>query len=189
MSRGLLFFSCLLILASFRQVKDPNQIDYSPEYFLKWTDFRMVPDAASKHAAFTHTGMSMDMSTTDNKTLIFTIKSYFRKEKSWVKETSKSNMELLKHEQLHFDIYECHAREFRKKLSESKLKMSEIQKKLPEMYNKQIADCKAEQELYDKETNHSLNKADQQRWNVKIATRLKNSILWKEQKVTISPLP
>ncbi|MCC7232823.1 MAG: DUF922 domain-containing protein [Bacteroidia bacterium] len=171
------------------QVPDPNQINYDPARPLMWEDFTMPPDAAGKHAAYSHCGMSMDMSSPDNKSMVFTVVSYFRKEKSWVKAGSKTNAALLKHEQGHFDIYELHAREFRKKLAGLRMKITDLAKALPEMYNKAIADCKTEQEKYDRETNHSLNKESQKSWDAKLASRLKKSELWKEKKVTVIPVP
>lgn len=77
---------------------------------------------------------------------------------------SKRSLALLKHEQIHFDIMELVARKFRKELDEdligcsSELYFNDRLNFYLKMFN-QIS------KKYDKETNHSVNKENQKKWN------------------------
>ncbi len=170
------------------QVPIPHQLTYDDTYRLKWTDFIGDPPSYTSLSAESHTGMSMDMTSEQNK-MIFTVICYFKKDQSWVLEKSKTNLKLLKHEQGHWDLREIHTRLFRKKLAGLKMKLNDIAKALPELYNKAVEEAKEEQKKYDKETKHSIDELAQNKWNASLAARLKSTAAWKNPKVTVTPLP
>jgi predicted secreted Zn-dependent protease len=96
---------------------------------------------------------------------------FFVPNKSWVKSEYKSDFELLKHEQLHFDISELYARKFREQLS--KMSFTEnVKIEISDLYEK-ITKKKIElQNEYDIETDHSVNILKQKQWGQKILIEL-----------------
>jgi len=92
-------------------------------------------------------------------------------EKSWTLDTS--NILLLQHEQLHFDITELYARLIRKKLENLKTDyhISESQDIL-DAANSLDEEWKKYHELYDSETSHGTNPDKQIEWNKKILSKL-----------------
>ncbi|MEI7670363.1 MAG: DUF922 domain-containing protein [Pseudomonadota bacterium] len=95
----------------------------------------------------------------------------FMCKKSFLYDTSTA---LLNHERLHFDITELFARKFSQQLSEKdfddeKNMSAAIQK----IYNSIIEELNKTEDLYDKETEHGINKAKQKQWSDSIQSQLK----------------
>lgn len=99
----------------------------------------------------------------------FKILSKFEKYNSYVLLKTEY---LLKHEQLHFDIVEVHARKLRKEYLLLKKEKAELDDYLL-LFQKSLKDLSKYQNLYDAETLHSKNKINQQKWNEKVKTELK----------------
>ena len=120
--------------------------------------------------------------------LTFTAIAVFDPNTSWVRPGGQT-AELLKHEQLHFDISEIFAREKRKemaKLAKEKLKgmgataqaaTTDLENKLKARIKKICDKIKkkedAMQTKYDKETDHGRKAAEQAKWEAKVARLLK----------------
>lgn len=79
---------------------------------------------------------------------------------------------ILSHEQLHFDIAELYARKFRKQLSETQFS-TDIKAEVKELYQKVLKELYIYQNKYDRETNFSRDRKQQQYWNAMIADALK----------------
>ncbi|MBL0883380.1 MAG: hypothetical protein IBJ16_08575 [Chitinophagaceae bacterium] len=76
---------------------------------LKWSDFKGIPDKRSHYAALTHAEIRYTV--TFFKGLArFDFSNIFLKKASWTK--NNTNLDLLQHEQIHFDIAELHKRLF-----------------------------------------------------------------------------
>ncbi len=74
---------------------------------LKWSDFKGIPDKQSHYAALTHAEIRYTV--TMIKGLVrFDFANLFLKKASWTK--NNTNLFLLQHEQIHFDIAELHKR-------------------------------------------------------------------------------
>lgn len=135
---------------------------------LTWEDFKAQPDLNSPFHANTNAGLSYSWGLKNdngNIELQYQVLSFFNPNSSWVKPGS-TNEYLLKHEQLHFDITELHARKLRKKLAEIKVDQlgkdpKAILTKAYEIIEKERAFM---QKKYDQETNHSLNKNAEAKW-------------------------
>lgn len=144
----------------------PNEIIYSVSRPLTWNDFKAKPDVASPHEAWTWSGISYNYSwTVSAKGTVFldyVVYSYFDVNQSWIKK-GKQTDELLKHEQLHFDITEIHARYFRAALTDFEF-TENVEAEVDSLF--QIVDqSRAEMHAqYDKDTEHSRNKTKQTRW-------------------------
>jgi len=143
--------------------------DFQAEY--KETDGDAVATTAS---AF---GYSI---TDDNGNITGNIYVRFYPGKSWwnpeFKEVEKFK-EVLEHEQLHFDICELYGRKLYKGIISlrNKRRLNEYQiNKLMSKLEKQYINF---QDQYDKDTDHSINQKEQERWNNLIRNEL-NSMKW-----------
>jgi hypothetical protein len=82
---------------------------------------------------------------------------------------------ILKHERGHFDLTEIMTRDIRKKitaLTSKKYSKKKLDRKLYKIYATTLNNRGKIQYRYDKETNHSQNKENQQKWDAYIKERL-----------------
>jgi lipopolysaccharide export LptBFGC system permease protein LptF len=164
-------FLIFILFMCFSFTQDNNSILWGETTKLVWADFKGTPNNSSPYKAFTESGIHTEISAKNNEANI-SIKVSFDKNKSWVKETPTT--ELLMHEQIHFDITELWARKFRQKLKGKTFRFNTFQSELNTIQTSIYKDSKEMQVLYDKETEHSINTANQQKWNKKMAEDLKN---------------
>ncbi|HKC66950.1 MAG TPA: DUF922 domain-containing protein [Bacteroidia bacterium] len=162
----------LLTLLSFTQSDKANLIPWSKDYKLQWADFTGKPAGSLK--ALTSSSINFETKKADAGGITLLINTYFIKDKSWRQKDFTDDF-VLQHEQTHFDITEVYARKLRKKLSEAKY--TDIKKAMPEIqktYNEIFSESRAYQKKYDEETNHSINKDVQIKWNKKVADELQS---------------
>lgn len=138
------------------------------EDILTWEDFKGKPDLNSDFKANTNTGIiySWGLRKANGEvTLKYEVYNNFYPQLSWVNPGSKVN-HLLKHEQLHFDISELHARKLRKKLSEIDLEQLDANSKqlLNDLYSEIDRERSAMQKIFDKESMHSVNREQEIKW-------------------------
>lgn len=142
---------------------------------LTWSDFKAEPDSESDAVALTASGITFGYSvkTSGKRIMDFstTVEAHFYPNKSWyLKE--KSNVHILEHEQLHFDITELYARKFRQQLT--KLEVNQNVKAQMERLHTAINEAVNEtQRRYDKQTKHSMNIEKQNEWEAFIKKELK----------------
>jgi hypothetical protein len=136
---------------------------------LTWNDFKAAPINNAAEAAMTASSMEFSYKTKNNQ-LFWNVNVKFFPLLSWSNKSKQSDY-ILKHEQLHFDITELYARLFRKQLTESVSSIKDIPK-LKSINKKILQEWQAEQNKYDRETNHSINEAKQLEWNKNIQLRL-----------------
>lgn len=146
------------------------------EESLTWDDFRGTPATENLFDANTNSGISYSWSlrSSEKQTdFLFTVRTYFYPDLSWVKPEKRSS-ELLSHEQLHFDITELHARKLKKAMKYYKLpEQHKIKKELEKIYRDVEFSRKQMQELYDRETGHGQNSEAQKKWKAFINSELK----------------
>ena len=99
------------------------------------------------------------------------IATYFFKKKSWT--VKKNAMELLVHEQLHFDIAELFARKMRKEFYKLKKNKVDTFNAYQSVYTTLWKSCRMYQKQYDKETKHSRELVHNEEWAEKIYKELK----------------
>jgi lipopolysaccharide export LptBFGC system permease protein LptF len=157
-----LYIALVIICFSFTQ--DDNLIFWQEANKLTWDDFKDKPNASSPYKAFTESEIKSEVAAKNNEAHI-TIKTFFDKNKSWVKDRTD---ELLAHEQLHFDITELWARKFRQKISGKTFSFKTFQKELKAIQSEIYKGSKDMQTDYDKETQHSIVVASQKKWEKKI---------------------
>ncbi|MGB0896749.1 MAG: DUF922 domain-containing protein [Flavobacteriaceae bacterium] len=170
----------ILIVTLFFSVTQAQDIEkpWKADEKLTWSDFKGAPDHNHPYAAITYSGMSYGFSAEiiNGKVWVkYDVKSFFVANKSWVKRWYTNDKELLKHEQLHFDITELFARKFRKRLSEMNFSEN-VKAEIRKVYQQITEEKKRLQKLYDDETDHSKNKQAQQRWYLNIDNELQKLI-------------
>lgn len=142
---------------------------------LTWNDFKGQPDYSIPHNASAQTGLSASFSwkiVKGEPQLQYKIYAIFNPLKSWVK-PGKESLRLLQHEQLHFDISELTAREFRKYLSEQNIKPDKMQQKIDRKGELLKRKNKRIQDRYDRQTKHGTDLQKQEKWEIKIHQKLK----------------
>jgi Predicted secreted Zn-dependent protease len=147
----------------FSQDNNDAIIYWSKNKRLIWSDFKGKAsplDSTSDNVAIASTDISILYENTGRR-LTFKVVSYFRKNKSWTRDTISEI--LLKHEQGHFDISELYARKLRKFLQNFNPKQSA--QVLESGINLLTLEADAFQEKYDEETEHGKLKAKQAEWN------------------------
>lgn len=144
-----------------------DTIVWSAERLLTKADFK--GKRSSGGVASTSSGLSLRSKDNDGALMLYVV-AVFYKSKSYMKGDSQY---ILKHEQLHFDITELHARKLRQKISEKDFeKVKSVSREIQRSFDEAIRDCEKEQSKYDKETNHSINAAKQKEWSEKIKQQL-----------------
>lgn len=142
-----------------------EKISWEEGVTLNWNDFKAKSPANSKFKANTNTGIIYSWGLRNengNETLTYEVSSFFFPKLSWVDQESK-NDHLLQHEQTHFDITELHVRKLRKELSEIELNQN-VRKVLNDLYKTVDNERSLMQKEYDRQTNHSLNREAEVKW-------------------------
>ncbi len=170
--KSVLLFVVLMPSLSFIPQKDGDKIVYDKNKPLVWSDFLGKPDNSSGTQAYTFSEMSSTCSWMDDSATI-NLTRFFDKHKSWVK-MDKANDYLLKHEQGHFDLTEIYYRKLVKKLKEYRFTAKTFSTDFNKINSTNSSDLNKEQDLYDKETNHSIIELKQKEWDARIATHLKD---------------
>lgn len=161
----IIFYFFLLICTCASTYDTPNAtICWSDSTNLTWEDFQARPSSGSKHAAVTTVKFSYTFPTSSSLEL----RNCFVKAKSWVKKDKKLS-HLLIHEEYHFHVSEIYARKMRKAMSELKYPSSS---NIERIFNKYFDEYTDVQDLYDRETAHSINTKTQIKWQEKIDAEL-----------------
>ena len=165
------FFMALVILCSFSTL--PERIEWEESRTLSWEDFKGRPNRRGGFVASTSSGMSQSYvinskGILDKKETHVT--AHFYPEYSWyiVKDTTAR---LLKHEQTHFDITEVHARILNARIQSYNFS-SNSKREVKALYERVEEERRAMQQAFDEETNHSINRDAEKKWEEKIARLL-----------------
>lgn len=146
---------------------------------LVWAHFKGTPDEQSEFFAntFWHMGFAMSDIRFHNDTAIlkgYEVNLEFEPSKSWVKK-GKETADLLKHEQGHFDIAIICQREIIHAINQSVFVKATLQAKLGEVFNGILEKYKKMENQYDEETNHSIDTAQQEKWDLFIKNELERT--------------
>lgn len=148
-------------------------LPWTPERRLTWADYQGSPMNTEWASATTASGITYTLNSViggSQPRLEIVVTSLFYPDKSWYK-PDLCNEVVLSHEQLHFDITELFAREFRKRL-ETVENDENIKKKVRAIFVEINKELNTFQNKYDRETNFSRNVPEQLVWNKKIAETL-----------------
>ena len=138
---------------------------------LTWDNFKKRAPRGSNYDAETNSAIDLQMAVSMDSVVV-AVFTYFDPTSSW-KKKKKLTDALLKHEQLHFDITEYHARLLRKELLNTVFKKPQtVGKTITKLFNQQIKKWKKMQDAYDKETKHSTVVDKQAEWESNVANYL-----------------
>ncbi len=164
---------------NFTSIQDDNASDtliWQPETKLHWDDFLAEAPSRNSFAAFTYTLINMEYSATITEGKVipsFKIYAAFNRRRSWVKNQKEARTpEILAHEQAHFDISEITARRLRKALLTETYSRKSLEQKINSIYQVTVQAGDEMQALYDQESDHGLNKAQQLKWSNRVKNEL-----------------
>lgn len=163
---GLVFLVISIALVSAQEI---GKIEIG-DRDVKWSDFIGTADESSKFDAYTYWVASYFFPSAkfENGSAFVTAKvSLFLRSDSWVKSNKKS-VRLLKHEQGHFRIGRICAREIETTINTTAFSTDNYHREIDAIYWKIIRKYKEIDKLYDQETDHYKNQAEQSRWNKKL---------------------
>ena len=148
----------------------PAKIEWSANRPLTWTDFKARP-TSDRLAALTSSTIDAKVGCVDYQ-FSAQVRAVFTPSESWVRNLAQASPALLRHEQLHFDLTEIHARLLRQKLNVVKLDCEKLQPAFGNLTKMAFLTWQRDEARYDQETNHGLNAARQQAWDQQIQQRL-----------------
>lgn len=154
----------------FNHLQSTQNITWVENAKLEWKDFKGQPHTEAREWAASYIGTAMK-SSGKGENAVLTIVAQFNPDSAWVKK-GKETAYLLNHEQLHFDIQEIFARKLKKTILNSHFIRQSIRADLDVIVKKNNDEKSAYQNLYDSETQHSLNTQKQNEWGDKIRTEL-----------------
>jgi len=171
MKRFTYLFLVLIALFVISANNKKKGIRHDENKALTWEDFKGRADKKSEYAANTTSGFTYNASMVGDSMKVV-LPTTFSPKESWVKKKKKSD-HLLKHEQLHFDITELYVRKMRKEILSQKFTLKKYERNVSKILKKYSKESSAFQNKYDRETKHSINVAEQDRWNSLVEKSLK----------------
>ncbi|OGX85832.1 DUF922 domain-containing protein [Hymenobacter glacialis] len=148
-------------------------IPWSATRRLAIEDFQARPKSYEKLAALTTTDIKAGAACRD---FVFTgtVQATFDPALSWFRDPKNFTPQLLRHEQLHFDITEVYARIMRQKLVvfQAKADCAKLQPAFNNLTKGVYAEWDREQNRFDAETNHGLNTVKQDYWEKQTQIKL-----------------
>lgn len=136
---------------------------------LQWNDFTGTPDNSNPYFALTFWNINYKFSGVQfdgDKALLngFEITLQLNPKESWIKKGKESD-ELLKHEQGHFDVGVICMKELLKKMAAASFTRTGYQQEIQKLTSETIKKYLDMGKQYDNETNHSIKKDEQKKWN------------------------
>lgn len=163
---------------SFYNYTEPVEGDtiyYSSKRPLTWDDFQSKYKPSGKYNAEIMPGFGYDQQGEIVKGTInvkLALKVYVAKSSCWADNYGRNAYALL-HEQHHFDITRIVAEHFKQSIATANLTPDTYEAFINMQYLDSYREMNAMQKAYDKETSHSRNIAQQNAWNERIETELK----------------
>lgn len=167
--------SILLVLLLFPVLLSAATISWRPGVQLTWSDFQGPADASSPFWANTHYSLKYNYKWDGSGKLSVTVDCFFNTDISWKKNVALTD-ELLRHEQLHFNVAELYARKMRSAfnayITSHTYNAQTTVNDLKAIFNALMTECKQYNEQYDEATDHSKNKDKQRKWDSIITRQL-----------------
>ncbi len=152
---------------------EPVRIVWSATRRLTRADFQGRANPGERMSSLTSSNINAGAACRD---FVFTgtVQATFDPKTSWLREPAKATDALLRHEQLHFDLTEVHARLLRQKLVvyQARVNCEKLQPGFNNLTKLVYAAWDKEQSRYDQETNHGLNAERQAYWEKQTQLRL-----------------
>lgn len=165
-------FAAWLLLVPILSFAPPaDAIRWSAVRHLTYDDFGGPVPASSPWAATTNSGIYFGYEEANKLLKSITVYSSFDPATSWMKTKTP---EVLRHEQLHFDITEFYARTFYSDAS-AMIGLPGAGEKLKAAFQKANEACARTQNSYDDESEHGVNAEKQKSWEDKVHGWLKET--------------
>ena len=183
----------LLSLTSLLLTAQPTEgIEYSPTGIFHWGMFRgkinpdHIREMGDNTGAVTVSSLSYQMVESKGKNIKLKVSAQFHPTESWTRYPKLYHPdEALNHEKRHFDICEIYARKFRQLLAQSNWTNRNFDANLRASFKKLVAEYRSVQAKYDRETEHSIDVAQQENWNERIDRELAELAAYSETIVSI----
>lgn len=185
MPRTLQLILIAFYLASCKPISnaDRGKLIWKEGKMLKWSQFKSkVPTDRGLVSGGARIGISYYM-VERSRDVKFHVYATFNPKKSWVVKGEDDDWGLV-HEQMHFNLAEIHARILRSKIINFP-RYNWDTNYYDSLYSKQVSLLYLDQDLYDLETNHCLDSAEQRRWNRLILEKLDSLKAYKEPIIII----
>ncbi len=170
--KKIVFISAVIIFSAFAKQESKDVILWDENRLLTWDDFKGKPERRFA-AASTAYDILKSVIKKDEAAAQITIKAVFFCKTSW-KNSYWAESTILAHEQRHFDIVELFSRKLRKLLQETKYKShADVETKADSLYAIIDKEMDAYQDVYDEESDGSMDGDKQRVWNKKVAAELK----------------
>lgn len=162
-------FFCFSSLLTYSQ----HTIQWNENQQLTWEDFAGKVNDSSRFDAecFAEIRYNYKFHSPDN--FEFDVCANFNKNTSWTRIGLQSN-ELLKHEQMHFNIAELFAKKLKRDFDTYSY-TARYNMQILQVFDQVKIEYQAMQLEYDEETNHSLNKVKQKEWEDFIKNELRKT--------------
>src|SRR3954470_6921615 len=147
-----------------------TRIRWNENKRLQWNDFAGKANDTSWYDAECFAEIGYHYKFENSRSFQFDVFANFIKDISWTKKENQSE-HLLQHEQLHFDIAELFSMKM-KEMFQNFNYTENYQAEIRQLFDKNKQAYHAMQQLYDNETNHSLNKTKQKEWEDNITSQL-----------------
>ncbi|EAS19118.1 DUF922 domain-containing protein [Nonlabens mediterrranea] len=165
-------WSLLLISVLWTTLLVPEKkFTFQEKPVLTWEDFLGTPPVNAHHAASVNSGIAYGYSakrTRDQVTIEFDVRSEFYPQLSWKKDLKEDDPQLLRHEQLHWNISELHARILKRAFNNYK-PTHNYKVEILGIFKRIESNRQTMQARYDKETNHGLILSKQREWETYIS--------------------
>lgn len=161
----------LLTLLLTIHVVPKEKFTFQEKPVLTWDDFMGTPPMNAHHNASVNSGIAYSYvtKTTGKEVLIdFEVRSEFYPQLSWKKNINENDAQLLRHEQLHWNISALHALVL-KKAFKNYQPTSYYKSEILQIFKKVEAARQHMQARYDRETNHGLKLTEQREWETYIS--------------------
>ncbi|MFD2785174.1 DUF922 domain-containing protein [Hymenobacter rubripertinctus] len=172
-------FAPIWLLSLFFPVTNPSvaqvtppapKLEWHADRLLTWDDFKARPNT-DRLEALTSSTIDATIGCIDYA-FSGQVRAVFTPSESWVRNAARATPALLRHEQVHFDLTEVHARLLRQKLTLIKFDCLHLQPAFNNLTKVAFLTWQRDEAKYDQETNHGLNAPKQQEWDQKTQQRL-----------------
>lgn len=171
-------FFMLLLLSATQQhpglTGNEQMVDWNASRPLTWNDYKAPPDPNSDAAASTTTIIGVEYAISPSR-FSYKVNCRFSKDHSWGLHKTEY---ILRHEQGHFDIAEFFARMLHRELGAYEFNSRTYDRDLKIIYDQVMREKENMQNQYDRETNHSINRDNQEEWLEKIRKMLEASAVF-----------
>ncbi len=166
-----LLTALVLMLSFFTYGQEPAN-RWKGNQLLQWADFEGEVKDTSSFDAECFANVSYEYVFYSPNDFRFDVYANFDRNNSWRRKEMQSD-ELLRHEQLHFNIAELFADRLKFEF-ENYIYSEDYETEIVGIFNRVKVAYHQMQDEYDEETNHSLNKEEQKKWEDFIHDQLYN---------------